>query len=156
MSLDLEAAEWRVKLEWPQEVVSLLELWSASHNLVNKVLNTVDSVFAELTGNDAIVGQWNAASVNFTTSSLVDKLGNVLFGWISVCNIWLNNLNHVQSGFVEFDEHTVVELSQSQKLQDLLWLWSKLVDTKQKLKINYCSYTKNADITDNSHSNKAL
>ena len=132
MSLDLEAAEWRVKLEWPQEVVSLLELWSASHNLVNKILNTVDSVFAELTGNDAIVGQWNAASVNFTTSSLVDKLGNVLFGWISVRNIWLNNLNHVQGCLVQFNKHTVVQLSQSHQLQNLLWLWSKLIDTKHK------------------------
>ena len=142
MSLDLEAAEWRVKLEWPQEVVGLLELWSAGNNLVNKVLDTVNSDFAELTGNDSIVGQRNAASVYFTTSSLVDKLGNVLFGWISVRNIWLNNLNHVQSGFVEFDEHTVVKLSQSQKLQDFLWLGSELVDTKQKSKINYCSHTK--------------
>ena len=46
--------------------------------------------------------------------------------------MWLNNSNHVPGCFVQLDEHTVVQLSQSQKLQNLLWLWSELIDTKNK------------------------
>ena len=60
VSLDLESSERGRKLEWPQEIVSFLELRSAGNNLMNEVLNAVDSVLTELTGNDAIVSEWNS------------------------------------------------------------------------------------------------
>jgi hypothetical protein len=65
-----------------------------------------------------------------------------LSGWISVCNEWLDHLDHVPGSFVELDEHAVVQLSQSEELQDLLWLWSKLVDTKRKKGCQFLRFLK--------------
>ena len=41
----------------------------------------------------------------------------------------LNNSNHVPGSLVKLDESTVVKLSKSEQLQDLLGLGSKLIDT---------------------------
>lgn len=130
VSLHLESTEWRRELEWPQEVVGLLELWSAGGDLVNEVLNTGDSVFAELSRDNRVVGEWDSASVHLTVSSLVDELGDGGSGWETVSDEWLNDSDHVPGGLVQLHEHSVVQLSQSKELQDLLWLWGELVDTK--------------------------
>ena len=132
VSLDLEATERRGQLEWPQEVVGFLELGSAGDDLVDEVLNAVDSVLAEFTSDDTIIGEWDSASVDFTVTPLVDKLGNIFPGWVSEGDKWLNDSNHVPCGLIKLDKHTVVQLPQSEKLQDLLWLWGKLIDTKGK------------------------
>ena len=50
--------------------------------------------------------------------------------WVAISDEWLNNFDHVPCGLVKLDENTVVELSQSKELQNLLWLWCELVDTK--------------------------
>ena len=97
---------------------------------MDEVLNASDSVLTELSGDDGVISEWDSASVDLTISSLVDKLGDGGLGWESVSNEWLDDSNHVPGGLVELDKHSVVKLSQSEKLQDLLWLWGKLVDTK--------------------------
>ena len=130
MSLHLESTEWGGQLEWPQEVVGFLEFWSAGGDFVDEVLNACDTALSEFAFNDGVVSEWNSASVNLTVSSLVDQLGNGGSGWETVSHEWLDDSNHVPGGFVKLDEHSVVQLSQSEQLQDLLWLWSKLVDTK--------------------------
>ena len=130
MSLDLESTKWRGELEWPEEVVGFLELWSTSSDFVDQVFDARNTDFAELSSDDGVVSKWNSASVNLTVSSLVDQVSNGLSGWESVSHEWLDDSDHVPGGLVKLDESTVVELSQSEELQDLLWLWSKLVDTK--------------------------
>jgi hypothetical protein len=130
VSLDLKSTKWRGELEWPEEVVGFLELWSAGGDLVDQVLHTGDSVLAELTSDDRVVGQWDSASVDLSVSSLVNELGDGGSGWETVSHEWLNDSNHVPGGLVELDEHSVVQLSQSEELQDLLWLRGELVDTK--------------------------
>lgn len=131
VSLDLESTEWGGELEWPEEVVDLLELGSAGHDLVDEILHAVDTVGSELVGDDAVVGEWDSASVDLAISSLVDELGDGLSGWVTEGDVWLNNTDHVPGGLVKLDKNTVVELSKSEELQDLLWLGSKLVDTTQ-------------------------
>ena len=110
---------------------------------MDEILDAGDSVLTEFTFDDGVIGERKSSSLDFTASSFVDKLGDSLSGWITVGNEWLDHLDHVPGGFVKLDENGVVKLSQSQKLQDFLWLGSELVDTKQKSKINYCSHTKN-------------
>jgi len=84
VSLELEATEWGGELEWPQEVVGSLEVWSTSGDFVNETLNagnsTVDvSVLvlgAKGIGDDAVVSEWDSASVDLTIASLVDELAD--------------------------------------------------------------------------------
>ena len=129
MSLDLESTEGRAELEWPQEVVGLLEAGSAGHDLVDQVLHAVDTVVAELASNDAVVRERDSRVVDFTVSSLVDELGNSGSRWVAVGDEWLNHLDHVPGGLVQSDKDGVVELSESQELEDLLGLGGKLTDT---------------------------
>lgn len=96
---------------------------------MNKILNAIDSVLSKLSCNDAIISKWKSASVDLTVSSLVNKLGDGSSGWEAVRDEWLNHFDHIPGGFVKLDENTIVQLSQSKEVQDLLWLWCKLIDT---------------------------
>ncbi len=129
VSLLLEATQWRVHLDWPQEVSHLSEVRSASGDLVDDVLNAVDSELSEDSLDDGVVGKWDSSSVNLSVSSLVDDLVDVLSRWVSVGDEWLDHSEHVHGSLVELDEHSVVNLSQSEELEDLLGLGGKLVDT---------------------------
>jgi len=138
VSLELESTEWWAELEWPQEVVTSLEVWSACDDFVNETLNASDSTSdisvlvlgAEFIGDDAVVSEWNSASVDFTIASLVDELPDGFSWWVAEGDKWFNHSDHVPGCFVKLHKYTVVQLSQSKELQDLLWLWGKLVDTK--------------------------
>jgi len=147
VSLNLKSTKWGWELEWPQEVVGFLELWTASGDLVDEVLDAVDTVLAEFTSDDAIFSKWNSASVHLTSSSLVNKILDHVSWWISKGNVWFNNSNHVPCGFVELDEHSVVQLSQSKELQNLLWLWGKLVDTLNPDDESYLCLSLNVELT---------
>ena len=58
VSLLLPAVSRSVKLEWPEEVVGLLEVRADGPNLVDQILNAVDAVFlAEGASDNAVVGQ---------------------------------------------------------------------------------------------------
>ena len=84
VSLELESTEWGGELEWPQEVVGSLEVGSASDDFVNEALNAGDStgdvsglVFgAKGVGDDAVVSEWDSASVDLSIASLVDELAD--------------------------------------------------------------------------------
>ena len=97
---------------------------------MDEVLHASDSGFTEFSSDDGVVGEWDSASVDLTVSSLVDELGDGGSGWETISDEWLDDSNHVPGGLVELNEDSVVELSQSEELQDLLWLWGKFVDTK--------------------------
>jgi len=102
---------------------------------VDEIFNTGDSVFAEFTFDDGVIGKRKSSSLDFTASSFVDELRNSLSGWISVGDEWLDHLDHVPGGFVKLDENGVVQLSQSEELEDFLWLWCKLSDTMEMKKV---------------------
>ena len=86
-------------------------------------------MFTEFSSDDAVVSDWKSSSLDFTTSSFVDKFADGLSRWVSISDEWLNHLDHVPCGFVKLDENGVVQLSQSEELKDFLWLWGKLSDT---------------------------
>lgn len=131
VSLLLEPTVGGGELEGPEEVVGLLELRSDGNNLVNEVLDGVDSELSELTLNDGIVSERDSGSVDLSVSSLVNELLDGGSGWVSVGDEWFDDLDHVHGGLVQLNEDTVVELSKSEELQDLLGLRSELIDTKK-------------------------
>lgn len=109
MSLLGEALSGRVELEWPEEIVSFLEVGSKSTNLVNKIFNACDSVlFSEYLFNDGVIGKRNSGSIDLSETSLVDKLGNSSLRRITIGDVRLNSSEHVNGGLVQSDEHSVV------------------------------------------------
>ena len=130
MSLLLPSVFWGVHLEWPEEVVSLLEGWSNSPDLVDEILNAVDALFSKDTRDDAVVSQRDSRAVDLSVATLVDKSANAITGWVSISDEWLDSSDHVDGGTVEADKHSVVDLSESEQLHDLLALGVQFVDTR--------------------------
>ena len=129
MSLGSEALLGRAKLEGPEEVVGFLEAGTDGGNLVDKILNAGEAYLAEGSLNDGVVGERNSLAVDLTVASLVDELSDQTLRRVAVGDVGLNSSDHVHGGLVKSDEHTVVELSQSEELEDLFASGVKLVDT---------------------------
>ena len=62
------------QLEWPKEVVGLLEVRASGEDLVHEILNGEDVVLAESLLNDGVVGEGDALLVDLAVAALVDKL----------------------------------------------------------------------------------
>ena len=103
---------------------------SDSVDLVDEVLDAVDTVFAESSFDDGVIGEGKATVVNFTGTSLVDETLDGGPGRVTIGHEGLNHSDHVDGGSVELHEHSVVELTETQQLHDFLGLGSELVDTK--------------------------
>lgn len=124
-----ETTSWVGQLEWEQEVVNLLEVWTNSVDLVDQVLNGQDTVFTQVSLDDRVVRQSNSLLVDLTVTSLVDQLSNGRQVRVTISNVWLSQLQQFRSSLGNSDENTSVDLVQSQQLHDLSWLWWDLVDT---------------------------
>lgn len=117
------------QLNGPEEVGDFLEVRADSENLVDNVLDTVN---AELTkgGLDDFVGaQRHSLAVDLAEATLVDKVANGLQGRITVGDERLDKSKHLDGGSVNANEDTVVDLSQTKKLEDLLHLGGNTDDT---------------------------
>lgn len=124
-----ETTGWVGELEWPEEVGGLLEVWSDSEDLVDEILHADDAVLAERSLDDGVVGKSNALLLDLSVTALVDELADGLQVWITVGDPWLDNLEHLKGGLGHANEDTVVDLKETEELEDLAWLWSDLVDT---------------------------
>lgn len=117
------------ELEGPQEVGGSLEVGSNGKDLVDQIFHTNDSRLSEVLFNDAIVSQSYALAVDFTVSTLINKFTNALQVGLSKGDEWLDDLQHLHGGAGQLDENTIVDLTESQQLQDLAGLGGHLVDT---------------------------
>jgi len=117
------------ELEWPQEVVGLFEAGSDSDNLVDKILNADDVLFAERLLDDGVLSQRNALFVDFTVTTFVDHVRHGLQVGLAVSDVRLDVTEHGHGGVVDLQEDGVVDLAQTEELQDLLSLGGSSVDT---------------------------
>lgn len=117
------------QLEWPQEVVSLLEVRTDGVDFVDQVIDRQDTVLTQMFFNYLVVGQSNSLLVDLTVTSLVNQLSDGGERWVTVSNVRFNQLQKFGGSLGNLDENTVVDLVQSHQLQDLSLLWSHVVDT---------------------------
>lgn len=117
------------ELEGPQEVGDLLEVGADRVDLVDKVLHADNAVLAEVLLNDGVVGKSNALLVDLTITTLVDELLDGLEVGVTVGDPGLDNLEHLGGGLGDLDEDTVVDLEETEELEDLAGLGGNLVDT---------------------------
>ena len=117
------------ELEGPEEVGGLLEVGADSVDLVDEILHADDAVLAEVLLNDRVVGKSDALLVDLSVTALVDKLLDGLQVGVTVGDPGLDDLEHLSGGLGDTDEDTVVDLEQTEKLEDLAGLGGHLVDT---------------------------
>lgn len=117
------------ELEGPEEVGSLLEVGANSVDLVDEILSADNAVLAEVLLNDGVVGKSSALLVDLSVSTLVDELLDRLQVGVTVGDPRLNNLEHLSGGLGDLDEDTVVDLEETEELEDLAGLGGNLVDT---------------------------
>ena len=130
--LDLAGVEATVgvgELEGPQEVVGLLEVGANRVDLVDQIFHADNAVLAEVLLNELVVGKGNALLVDLSVATLVDELTDGLEVGVTVGDEGVDNGQHLLGGLGETDEDTVVDLEQTEELQDLAGLGSDLVDT---------------------------
>ena len=130
--------ERRGQLEGPQEVVGFLEVRAASSDLVDEIFNANNALGTESVLDDLVVVERDSALGDLTITTLVDQLGDGLDGGFTIGDVGLDKLKHDERGLVHTEEHTVVDLAETQQLEDLGGLRSHAVDTKQhkKIKLN--------------------
>jgi hypothetical protein len=117
------------ELEGPEEVGGLLEVGANSEDLVDEILNTDNAVLAKVLLNNGVVGKSNTLLVDLSVTTLVDKLLDGLQVGVTVGDPRLNNLEHLSDGLGDLDEDTVVDLEETEELEDLAGLGRHLVDT---------------------------
>lgn len=130
--VELSSSETTVRVgqvEWPQEVVGLLEVRTNGVDLVDQVLDRQDTVLAQVGLDDGVFRQRNSLLVDLTITSLVHQLSDGGQAWVTVSNVWLDQLDQLRGSLGDSDEHTGVDLGQSQQLQNLSWLRSNLGNT---------------------------
>jgi hypothetical protein len=125
----VEATGWVGQLEWPEEVASLLEVGSDGEDLVDQVLHADDAELAQVVLDQLVVGERNALLVDLAISTLVHELAHGLQVGVAVGNVWIDDCEHLLCGLGETDEDTIVDLEETEKLEDLAGLGSDLVDT---------------------------
>lgn len=78
-----ESTLWRTKLQWPEEVVSLLEMLANSVDLMDEIFYADDSKLAQLLLDDGVVCDGDTLFVDLAVATLVDQLSHTLQIWVS-------------------------------------------------------------------------
>lgn len=114
LSSNTPTTRWVRKLEWPQEVGSLLEVWTNSVDFVDQIFNGFNTELTQNGFNNSVVGQWDSLLVDLTVTSLVDQLSDGRKGWVTESTVWFNQLDQFSGSLGDLDENTRVDLVQSQ------------------------------------------
>jgi len=117
------------KLEGPEEVGGLLEVGANSVDLMDEIFHADNAVLAEVLLNDGVVGKSDTLLVDLAVSTLVDELLDGLQVGVTVSDPGLDDLEHLSGGLGDLDEDTVVDLKETEKLENLAGLGGHLVDT---------------------------
>jgi len=127
--LVLPSSKGIVELERPQEVIGSFEVGPTRVNFMNQILHADDVVLPKIVNNELVVRQRHSLPVNLSIASLVDQLANGFQSWLSIGHIRLNVRQHGHCGRVHLEEHSVVQLKQTEQLQDLPRFGSHTHDT---------------------------
>lgn len=129
--LALETTVGVRELEGPEEVGDGLEVGAAGGDLVNDVLDREDAVLAEALLDDLVVVDGETLAVDLGVTTLVDEVTDGLEVGGTVGDVRLNKLKHLRGGLGQADKDTVVDLEETEELQDLAGLGRNVVDTTE-------------------------
>jgi len=110
------------KLEGPKEVVGLLEVRSDSANLVDEIGTALDTDRSNSLLNNRVIGNGDTLLVELSESTLVDELLDGGAGGVSVGYVRLDETKHTDGRLIKLDEASIVDLTKTEELHDLLGL----------------------------------
>jgi len=102
---------------------------SNSVDFIDEVFNSLNSTLAQNFFNGVVGFKGNSLPLDFTIASLEDKSSDGFSGGIPVCDVGFNSSEHIDGGFVDSDENSVVELSQSEESHDSNDLGVEFINT---------------------------
>jgi hypothetical protein len=117
-----------VQLEVPEEIVGHFEVGSDSENLVDEILDANDTEFAQSLFDD-FVGEGASATLQFAESALVNEFPNGFEVGITPSDVRIGDSQHAQRRFVQLNKSSVVDLTETQQLQNLSDSGVETVDT---------------------------
>lgn len=118
-------------------------------DFVDQILNGGDSVSAQLAGDNIVVDDGQSVAVDLSVTTLVDQFSDGLEVGVTVkgkqvsccyacqkrrnipvSDVGLDELQHLEGSLVELEEGTVVDLFESQQLENLSGLGVETSNTK--------------------------
>jgi len=79
--------------------------------------------------DDSVIRKRDSLLVNLSVSSLKNELADSISGWISESDVRLDSAEEISRSFIDADEDTVMNLSESQNSKDSDDLGVQFVDT---------------------------
>lgn len=107
----------------------MLEVGADGEDLVDQIFHADYAELAQIIFDQLVVGERDALLVDLAISTLVDELAHRLQVGVAVGDVGVDNGEHLLRGFGETDENAVVDLEESEELEDLARLWGDFVDT---------------------------
>jgi len=117
------------ELEGPEEVVGLLEVRTDGEDFVDQIFHTDDTKLTKFLLDDLIVSEGNTLTLNLTMTTLVDEFTDRLQVGLTIGNVRLDKLQHLNGWLGKLNKDTVVDLTETEELHDLARLGGQLVDT---------------------------
>jgi hypothetical protein len=121
------------QLEGPQKVVGLFKVGSNRDDFMNQILNTLNSILSKGISDDGIIRQGNSRAIDFSITTFVDEMTDRFEIGFTVCDVRLNDLEHLLGSFGESDEDAVVDLEETEELHHLSGFGGHFVDTIVRL-----------------------
>ncbi len=124
-----KSSRWIAQLERPQKITGLLEVRAYSQDLMDQVLHTHNSIFTQVLLDDLVVGEGNTLLVDLAVATLVDEVADSLEGGVAIGDVRFDDFEHFGRGFCKADEHAVVDLEETEELEDFARFGGDLVNT---------------------------
>ena len=142
-----ETASGSVKLEGPEEVGGLLEVRTDSVDFVNQIFDGEDAVLAEDLLDLLVVDERDTLTIQLGVTTLVDEVTDSLEVGVTVSDVGLNETEHLAGSLVQTDKDSIVDLTKTEKSEDLLDLGGDLVDTTNTDNNSKTAFTFNEEVT---------
>lgn len=142
-----EATGGGVELEGPEEVSSLLEVRTHGVDFVNEIFHREDTVLAEDTLDLLVVDERDTLTIQLGVTTLVDEVTDSLEVGVTVSDVGLNETEHLAGSLVQTDKDSIVDLTKTEKSEDLLHLGRNLVDTANTDHNGKTAFTFNEEVT---------
>lgn len=86
---------------------------------MNQIFHADYTEFAQVLLDDLVVGERDALPIDLSVTALVDEIADGFETWIAIGDVRFDYFEHFRSGFSDFNEDTIVDLEQTEELNDL-------------------------------------